>query len=177
MPPIIAQYRLTARDLLAFNLYHFHRSPLMLLILAGSVLPILWRFYAEIPATKGLGSVLGQFLFAAAVLALVAWLLLLFVVVLTLLTRLNSNILTDHVVTITESSVMEETPNSRIETNWAGIQKIRSNKKYLFLYIAAHLAHVIPRRAFENDASWQATFDCCILCKERSNKPLERTER
>jgi hypothetical protein len=167
---MILKYRLTARDLLAFNLYHFHRHPLMLLLMAGAVLPLLWRIYAVVSASGSGGVVVAKMLIAAGVLSLLVWVVLLIVVALTLATRLNSNVLTDHVLSLTGQGVVEETPNTRIETSWAGIQKIRRSRNHLFLYIAAHLAHVVPRRAFDSARSMNDAFELCLRCKHAPAK-------
>jgi hypothetical protein len=31
----------------------------------------------------------------------------------------------------------------------------------VFIYIAQHMAHIIPRRAFRNDTEWDSFFEFC----------------
>jgi len=75
--------------------------------------------------------------------------------------RRARNMLTNHSLEITQSGVVEQTPMSRTETKWGGVQKFVVTRQHVFLYIGPSIAHVIPRRALQGDPEWRGMVEDC----------------
>lgn len=73
----------------------------------------------------------------------------------------NRTITTEHTITLREDGFVEETAYNITDHKWAAVQKRGRSGRYIFIYIAAHMAHVIPKRAFHSDAEWDAFYAYC----------------
>lgn len=58
-------------------------------------------------------------------------------------------------MTINDIGLIEETSNSRAEYNWSAILRVVQTRTLVALYISPWVAHLIPKKAFENIAQWQ----------------------
>lgn len=81
----------------------------------------------------------------------------------TAMTR-NPGFFTDHVVTIEDHGVAEETRLGRQFVGWQGIVGLRKSRSCILIYIAGTMAHFIPRRAFEDYAAYDRFYQ---VCRER----------
>jgi hypothetical protein len=63
----------------------------------------------------------------------------------------------DHTVTLTESAVIEITRINESRHLWSGVHKVVEVPGYIFIFVTADLAHVIPKRAFP-EASAASAF-------------------
>src|SRR5262245_43297082 len=82
-------------------------------------------------------------------------------VVLSMVSRKNKTLFAEHTITLGEDSFTEETPYKKTEQKWAIVQKLARTKSYIFIYVAQHEAHIVPRRAFRDDAEWDAFYEYC----------------
>jgi hypothetical protein len=63
----------------------------------------------------------------------------------------NKGVIGRHKITLNESGLTETTiVNSEFRT-WQGIERIEENDIYIFIYISANSAHIIPKKAFANN--------------------------
>jgi hypothetical protein len=71
--------------------------------------------------------------------------------------------LAEHAITLTDRSLITETPFSRTEWWWRGVVRLKRVGSNLFLYAAPSEveALIIPRRAFAGDAEWDAFQSFC----------------
>jgi hypothetical protein len=83
--------------------------------------------------------------------------------VLGIISRRNKTLLTEHTVTLDDVSFTEETIYNKSDCKWASVQKLARTKKYIFIYLAQHLAFVIPRRAFRDQGEWDSFYEFCKL--------------
>jgi len=60
----------------------------------------------------------------------------------------NKGILGSHTIIISEEGLQEITEVSESRSIWSGIERIEENEEYIFVYIGAYQAHVIPKRDF-----------------------------
>src|SRR5262245_32383841 len=129
------RYKNLFRDLLAFCLYHYPRSPVIL----GShaVLLVLVLLIASSAIAKD------DTHFAAKIIALVliALLAVLFMVaisaasvVLSVISRRNKTFLTEHTISLAENGFTSETPYARTDYKWSIVQKLARNRNYIFIY-------------------------------------------
>lgn len=158
-------YTNTFRDLLAFQRYHASRSPVVIVMDLGLVAFVSYLFFQ---ATAGdsahqLGlttRIIATLVLAVVLLALViASNLVLFVLV--LISRRNKTLLTEHTITLGEDGFVTETAYERTNSKWASVQKLRRTRRHLFIYVSQHGAHVVPRRAFREEAEWNAFHEFC----------------
>ena len=155
------QYQNTFRDIMAFCFYHYPRSPVAIGSYGISFVLISLIVFQAVPneedvVTKVIVFAVMEFIafsFFAAVLALS--------VVLSMVSRKNKTVLTEHTIVLGEESFTEETPYNKTEQKWAIVQKLARTKSYIFIYVAQYMAHVVPRRAFRDDAEWNAFYDYC----------------
>src|SRR6266702_703971 len=55
------------------------------------------------------------------------------------------NTLTEHSIELTDECILEVTRQTRVETRWAGVQRLGVTRRYLFLYFGPWVAHLIRR--------------------------------
>ncbi len=67
-----------------------------------------------------------------------------------LFSRKNHSVLTTHIVEITDDGFTEQTAFNKSIFYWHGIVKVLSRPGFIAVYVAPHLAHMIPSRAFES---------------------------
>lgn len=70
----------------------------------------------------------------------------------------NRSVLGRHEVVLEESEVIERTSLNEMHTNWAGVEQVVENERYIFIYITASAAHVIPKRAFATQEDARSFF-------------------
>lgn len=148
---------------MAFCLYHYPRSPFAIgsYVVSGGLISVL--MFKTLPKDDPLSVriltflILGGFVFAVlgGIFALS--------VVLSVISRKNRTFLTEHTITLDEVSFTEESPFNRTEQKWISVQKLGRTRKHLFIYISQHAAHVVPRRAFRDNAEWNAFYEYCKL--------------
>lgn len=159
------RYRNTFGDILALSFYTYLRSP----VVVGSFVLMLGILSVII-----VGAIPERFTVVEKVVMFVVWegIALLFFsaltalsVVLSLISRKNKTVLTEHTLILAEEYFVEETNFNRTEHKWHGVQKLVRTRRHIFIFLAQYLAHAVPRRAFANDAEWNAFYQ---FCEERS---------
>jgi len=156
------RYQSTFRDIMAFNFYHHPRTPVFI----GSYVVLIaftsnTIFQWMVP--KNVDTALRILTFAVLELIALFCLTAVFVlsVVLSMVSRKNKTLFAEHTITLGEDSFTEETPYKKTEQKWAIVQKLARTKSYIFIYVAQHEAHIVPRRAFRDDAEWDAFYEYC----------------
>ena len=65
----------------------------------------------------------------------------------------NKTILGEHILEITDTEIIDKTEPSEQRTRISAVELIGSNAEYVFIYIGALSAHIIPRNnILEGDA-------------------------
>ena len=155
-------YRNTFRDHLAYHVYHLLHSPLVLL--ATAVMLAMITFTSVPPALSGTESVAVRvigFVFLELLLVIAIAGFWLVIILLTMISRRNKALAAERTVTLGEDGFMLESVYGKSEYKWPVIQKLARTKGHAFLYFSQHGALVIPRRAFEGVAQWDAFYDYC----------------
>jgi hypothetical protein len=156
---VTIRYTTTLRDLLAFVRYHRLHDPFTLFLYALMFAITLWMSVGSVPPdTSAEASVVLVVLMEGEALIVVVALLTL-LSVLSLVSRRNKTVLTDHTLTLSDDGLAEQTPFNTTVHKWSAVQKVGRTKKHLFVYVAQHSAHVIPRRAVSTDAEWGALHE------------------
>lgn len=155
------RFTITFGDYLAFSLYHYLHSPLILGIYG---ICFALTTYVNVGVVSEVNTMAGKIItFVILEAAIVGFLALILgiAMVLGIISRRNKTILTEHTITVADDILVEETAFNKTEQKWAGVQKIARTKRHLFIYIAQHLAHVIPLRAFADKAESDAFYEFC----------------
>ena len=153
------QYKNTLTDVLWFSAYTYSRSPVILALYSIVFAFACFSAYTSVPASTPL---VARILTTAIVVAvfLVIFLFVLGVfLALSVLSKANKTILTQHSITLAETGLIEETEFNRSEHKWTGIPRLGRTRRYIFAYISQYAAHVIPRRAFSDAATWESFYE------------------
>ncbi len=155
------RYENTFADIMAFCFYHYSRSPFVLAANGIFLALFLIVVVMVLPPEVSLLAKVFTVLVAAVILFLLLAGLLAISIVLSMISRRNKTLLTEHTITLNEDLYIEETAYNRTEHKWAGVQKLARTKTHLFIYVAQYMAHVVPRRAFRDSAEWDSFYDFC----------------
>jgi hypothetical protein len=154
------EYNLTEEDYLHFNLFHIKNSKtgkksLLIQRLIGPVIFIMAAFiFAEIDEELSFTLLLSIFIILS-----ILWYLFypkyFFGYVKRHTKKLisegtNNGLIGKHVMTLDESGVTDISTTSETKVNWSGIQELKEDKEYLFLYNSAVSACILPKRDLEN---------------------------
>ncbi|MGQ9807317.1 MAG: YcxB family protein [Armatimonadota bacterium] len=159
------EYDFTLEDALAFNEYHFRRSP------AGRRARLRHMF---LPPAIWMGLALGfeafvggdtNHSFAVALAAVSAmWILTAPLFLARQIRRSvqrmygegrNRALFGRHVMTVSSEGVTDEGPGTRTQTRWESVERIARSMDHLFIYLNAVAAHVVPARAFRDRGEFE----------------------
>ena len=156
------RYQSTFRDIMAFNFYHHPRSPVFIGSY-GVFIAITSNTVLQWMVPKNVDTALKILTFAVLELIALFCLTALFAlsVVLSMVSRKNKTLFTERTIMLGEESFTEETPYNKTEVKWTSVQKLARTRSYIFIYVAQHMAYVAPRRAFRDDADWDAFYEYC----------------
>lgn len=157
----IARFTTTRGDIFRFYVHHYLHSwgfvALQIVLLAF----LSHAFYRALPPEASVTARI--IVFAVFFLLGVLFLLILFFgsITATLLSKKNRTLTTEHTITLEEDGLREETAFTITKHTWAAVQRLRRSKTYIFIYIAANHAHVIPKRAFATEGEWDRFYAFC----------------
>lgn len=159
------RYVNTRRDFLAFSIYHYMRSPWSIAFLTIIFMIIFRSIYSAYP--KNASIIEKLFIFIVVLLLYMAYMALLLCgsIILSLFSRKNKTILAEHTVTLKDDGFIEETIYNSTVHKWAAVQQLRRSKYFIYIYVAANMAHIVPKRAFATETEWD---DFWRFCKEKS---------
>ena len=150
-------------DLKALRAYYRRRSPAMkrmwimtFVIAAGGSLIHTWDRSSD-PAQR-MAWFLTYFIVAFGAMVLVNLLLRPLLYWRSITPRQHPNLHQEHTVTLSETSLVEKTPITNSEFQWSGIHSVVDARKHFFIFIAANMACVIPKRAFPDQETTHAFF-------------------
>jgi hypothetical protein len=148
-------YANTRRDLLAFQLHHFRRSPIVWLPVALLGL----MFFLMAPDDALATRIVAAMIFLALVLPI---LLAFYAAALTLnlLLRKDRNSAPE-TVTLSDAGLQIKTATSFQDHQWTGIKKVCRTRRHLFIYLTPSIACIVPRRAFASADEWEAFSEFC----------------
>ncbi len=174
---ITLKYKNTLKDTLAFTRYHHTHSWPLRIIFAVFVLVTLKSVVTSIPSGYPLGvRIITGFLMEILLLSVFTGVMIL-ISILNMISRRNQTFHTDHTITLEESGLTEATPYNTSVYKWKAIQNVVQTRQHLFLFIAQHMAHVIPRRAVTSEEEWSNLHDTILTFTqhEAPNKASDAT--
>jgi len=155
------RYQNTFRDLLSFCFHHYPCSPIMLGFFGIWFIFLSFAIIQQLPEEAGLAVKVLVFIVLQCILFAAISGFFAVVIVLSVVSRRNKTFLTEHAYTLEENGFTSETPYAKSEQKCAIVQKLARTKNYIFICVAQHAAHVIPRRACRDDAEWEAFYAYC----------------
>jgi hypothetical protein len=159
--PMTIRYKNTFRDVMAFCFYHYPRTPFVIGFYGIGFGLVSVATFRSLPADLSPVAKIITFLIIELILFVLIAGGFAITVVLSMVSRRNKTVLTEHTLTVADGSFVEETAYNKTDYKWAGVQKLARTRSYVFIYISQHAAHVLPRRAFQNDAEWHSFYDFC----------------
>lgn len=149
MQPIV--YSNTYGEIILLQLVTAFRSTWTYVCFALVALVLLPTTISSVPDDA---SVLIRIVIVALLLApqlVVTALILLAAIVIGGFVAAGSKALIEHTVTIDEQTIAEQTSHDATTSKWSGIHRVIRAPKHLFIYLTPTSAHVIPRRAVQDD--------------------------
>jgi hypothetical protein len=159
-------YTNTRRDLLAFQLYHSRRSPVLLLSSVICMMVMGFIFFDSADAVALIPRVVATVVFL--LLLLFAFMLLRLGIFALFVALRQAGDLTPEKLTLGESGLRIETDTSFQDHQWRGIKKACRTRKHMFIYLTPAIACVVPCRAF-SDAAERDQFEAFVLAKVSAN--------
>jgi YcxB-like protein len=166
-------YRNGFRDWLAFQAYCAPRNPIIILTSIGFflfvtsqiVLPAMHETSASLPlAGCVIAFIFVELLLIAFILAFLAA-----ITILPMISRKRNKLLyCDRKVSVDNDAFYTESEYNRSEVRWSVVRKMVRTRSYIFMFMGQHNAVVVPRRAFEEPAQWDAFYDLCKRVKSRA---------
>ena len=155
------RYTNTFRDIMAFCFYHYPRSPLVLGIYGVGFILVTLVIVQAIPGdVSPIAKVITFVIMELIAFVLIAGFFAL-TVILSMVSRRNKTLLTEHTITIADASFAEETAYNKTDHKWSSVQKLARTRWHILIYVAQHAAYVVPRRAFRDDIEWDSFYDFC----------------
>ena len=147
--------------MIAFCFYHYLRLPIFVASCGIFFILISLIIIQELPNDAPTIAKVFIFLFKEfLIFALISGIFALSIV-LTMISKRNKTLLTEHTFTLSDGSFIEETAYNKTEHKWLIVQKLARTRQHIFIYISQHAAHVIPRRAFHDNIEWDSFYDFC----------------
>jgi hypothetical protein len=150
---------------MAFCFYHYPRSPVLLGAFGFVFVFVGWATCNSFP--EDAGAAMKVIIFC--VMQIIAFVIMAVTVglgtVLSLISKRNKTFYAENTFTLDEEGFIAESRYGKAELKWAIVQKLARTKNHIFIYVAQYAAHVIPRRAFRDDAEWNEFY---AFCKQKA---------
>ena len=155
------KYRMTVRDLAAFNLHYFVHNWIFLALYGVMLFFSVKNQLAVFHSPMSPGRITFVLVVATVIWAVLIALMFVLGFLICLLPSTLRNTLTEHTIELTDEGVLEVTRQTRLETRWAGVQRLGVTRRYLFLYFGPCVAHLIPKRSVSDEAEWNGIVAEC----------------
>ena len=152
------EYRVSYLDTLWFNVTHQLLSPLVsgfYIVLAFVIGVGQLRIGNTFVHSVGVAFTLYVIMWLAQSLFTAAW----------LFSRRDDPVRTEHVTEVGDDGLFDSTKFSKVHYFWPGVRKVVVRPGFIGIYVAKHLAFVIPKRAFGSEAA-RAEFLALVRAKK-----------
>src|SRR5471030_1266677 len=126
------RYKNTFGDIMAFCFYHYPRSPLVIGIYGIGFVLISIPIVEALPSdallvVKAIDFLVLEFIAFAVIAGFFA-----ITVVLSMVSRRNKTLMTEHAIVLADDSFVEETSYNKTDCKWSGVQKLARTKRHIF---------------------------------------------
>ena len=158
------EYQLTAEDLYSFQWRAAYESPASRRAMrrAYALMFVTVLLLALLPAIGEGGFVMARInlLFIAVVYPVVCvsywliarWMMRRAILAFVRRERPEKGLLGSHRLVLNDGGVVETTAVNESRTSWTGVDRVEQNDGYIFIYVSAATAHVVPKRVFATAA-------------------------
>jgi hypothetical protein len=157
---------ITRQDYWKMNKYGIMHNPIMgtlfFLIMMGAPILLLVKllgYSADRTTIHIAASIITALIFGGLV-DLVFYILLKILVMIMLSGK--QGVLGEHLIEISEKGVYESTSVNEGLHFWKGVQSIKQDKRYIFIFIEPTMAHAIPKRSFSSPREADEFFNAAI---------------
>ena len=77
----------------------------------------------------------------------------------------HRSVLCEHTITLADDAIVEVTPFNEARNLWQGIYQVADDADHIYVFLTAHLAHVIPKRAFPNAESARVFYEKAVMLR------------
>jgi len=70
----------------------------------------------------------------------------------------HTGLFCEHTITLTDDALIEVTPVNEATHPWSTLHSVIDSKKYIFIFVFANAAHIIPKHAFPSVEASHAFF-------------------
>lgn len=141
------KFEINRKDYWSFSKVVFLHVPVLRYTLLGFTLLI--TYLMLFPMIKNPKLAIGYFVIDFIFIFLLYHLLKLVII---LIPSRRAGVLGKHIISISAEGLRETTSVNDSIHKWSGIIRIKSNKKYIYIYTDNAAAHIIPKRAFPTEA-------------------------
>lgn len=142
------RFKNTRRDVFAFFVSHTMRSPYTIIFWMICIAAVSLSRFQECMAAKFSISSIIDLVSVVLVLIVIISITTTITFLITIFNKKNKNFLLETTLTFNADEIRAVQPLGTSAFNWKLIQRIRQNKKYIFIYISASQALIIPKRTF-----------------------------
>ena len=145
------KFKNTYSDIFSFSFYHLIRSPLNIIINLILFLVFTYTAFDIVSAidNKIIVKII-VFIFFEIIILLFIYLYLFIISILSMISRKNKPFLAERKMVFNDSQISAESEYGKSEYKWNIIQKLKQNRKYIFIYVSQHSAYIIPKNIFES---------------------------
>ncbi len=136
------EYRLGYLDYLLFSIVHQALNVRLQVVYIALPAFIAWEEWK--PDQPAFAIAYGVIVYAAM------WLVQIVFTAVYIASRRSDGVLTEHVIELRDDAFYESTKFNESKFFWPGIQRVVRRPGFVAVYVAQHMAHVIPMRAFES---------------------------
>ncbi len=141
---------------MSFIWLHLTRSKVQLSLVGGMSVFIAWDACHKRVMQHGFVNGVIVILILAVVVFVILCLIGLSVSIIAALSRRNKTFMTDNTLEVQEDKFFAENRYCKTEYKWEIVQKVIKTKRHMVLYVTQGTGIVVPRRAFQNTADWDA---------------------
>lgn len=124
-------------------------------------MPLVQTLFGDPPKDLGLVARTIGFIVIEMVLASAIVMVFGISIVLSMISRRNKAYYAERTLTIADTGIASESQYDKSEVKWTIVQKLARNRRYIFAYTSQHAAYIIPRRAFSDEAQFDAFHAFC----------------
>lgn len=158
---MIVRYSNSRADLIWFSMRMVPRNWINwggFLLLAASFVFYVW---SVVGSRYPLKVVLTGMVFLTAVAAVAYFALVALVSALASVGYTHPSFFTDHLMTASDDGLLDETAVGSCFLRWRGFVRIHRSSRAIYILVSDYWGHIIPRRAFEDDASYDRFYQKC----------------
>ncbi|MBT2701126.1 YcxB family protein [Bacillus sp. ISL-40] len=152
-------YNLTEEDYINFNMFHIKnsQSTMRSLKIQRFSIPIIYIILSFV--LSNIGDIPFLFLFIPFLIVSIIWVIFypkyFYKRVIHRIKKMinegkNDGLIGEHNIIMTEEGIVDSTPTGETKVNWSGINNLKEDQEYLYVYNTSISAYILPKRDLKN---------------------------